>query len=325
MLNSELPSSVVEPRRFDTTELNAPLIVVEPVTASEVEVAPCNDVAPLTVKDASVEAPAVSVPKLTVPSALKTPVMVEEPVTASAEVVPEPKEKLPPVMRPVLEMVKSVEVAKVLVVELIEKSVVGIAPVVDEAAKSERSAYGELVPRPSAPVAVKVDVPVLPKAATLARRLPVNSLVVVAFWSVVLPVTVSDASVEAPAVTVPRFTVPSALKTPLIVVEPVTASEVEVAPWSDVAPLTVRDASVEAPAVRVPKVAPPTALNWPATVLEPVVVRLVPVAMAKSKAAKCEVEEAKRPEVTYMGVEVAEVLTPKLLVGVNSNATFPAA
>ena len=64
---------------------------------------------------------------------------------------------------------------------------------------------------------------------------------------------------------------------------------------------------------------PPT-LSTPFTVDEPVSVRLVPVAIAKSNAAKCEVDEAKSPLSANIGVEVAEVLTPKLLVGVNGHA-----
>jgi len=41
---------------------------------------------------------------------------------------------------------------------------------------------------------------------------------------------VSDESVEAPAVSEPRVAPPVALNWPVIVVEPVTAKEVEVAP-----------------------------------------------------------------------------------------------
>jgi len=69
----------------------------------------------------------------------------------------------------------------------------------------------------------------------------------------------------------------------LIVVEPVTANEVEVAPWSEVPPETVREESVVAPAVREPRVAPPVALNWPETVVEPLIASAVPVALAKLK------------------------------------------
>jgi len=72
---------------------------------------------------------------------------------------------------------------------------------------------------------------------------------------------VSDETFVVPAVTVPKRTVPSALKLLEMVVEPVTAKLVEVAPWSDVAPDTERDESVEAPAVSEPSVAPPVALN----------------------------------------------------------------
>ena len=40
MENNELPSKVVEPIRFDESELNAPVTVDDPCTASEPEVVP---------------------------------------------------------------------------------------------------------------------------------------------------------------------------------------------------------------------------------------------------------------------------------------------
>ena len=46
------------------------LIVVDPVTAKLVEVAPWSDVAPDTVREESVEAPAVSAPSVAPPVAL---------------------------------------------------------------------------------------------------------------------------------------------------------------------------------------------------------------------------------------------------------------
>ncbi len=59
-----------------------------------------------------------------------------------------------------------------------------------------------------------------------------------------------------------------------------------------------------------PKKLVPIALNAPLIVDEPVIVRLVPVAIVKSNAARCEVDEANNPLIAYKGVEVAEVLTP---------------
>ena len=74
---------------------------------------------------------------------------------------------------------------------------------------------------------------------------------VVAFARIVLPMSVVEAAKRPPV----------ALRSEEMVVEPVTASEVEVAPWRLVAPETVSDERVEAPAVTVPSVAPPVALN----------------------------------------------------------------
>jgi len=87
-------------------------------------------------------------------------------------------------------------------------------------------------------------------------RLVVEAIVVertveVAKVRKVLPVSVVEAA-KRPLV---------AFNSEEIVVEPVTASEVDVAPWSEVAPETVSDESVVAPAVIEPNVAPPVALN----------------------------------------------------------------
>jgi hypothetical protein len=61
---------------------------------------------------------------------------------------------------PVLVTVKSVVVAKVEVEDAITNSVLGEMPTVDEAAKMERKAAGEVVPMPSKPAEVMVVVPV---------------------------------------------------------------------------------------------------------------------------------------------------------------------
>ena len=82
----------------------------------------------------------------------------------------------------------------------------------------------------------------------------------------------------------------------------------------------VSEASVVAPAVRVPSVAPPTALNCPAIVLDEVTERSVVVAEMVLIPANCDVDEAKMPLCAQIGVEVAEVLTPKLDAGVNGHA-----
>jgi hypothetical protein len=64
-------------------------------------------------------------------------------------------------------MENSVVVAKADVEELTTKSVVGLTPgIVELAAKMESMPYGELVPMPRKPVAVKVLVAVPPKYAT---------------------------------------------------------------------------------------------------------------------------------------------------------------
>ena len=78
-------------------------------------------------------------------------------------------------------------------------------------------------------------------------------------------------------------------------------------------------------AVREPKVAPPTALSWPVMVEEPVTERSEVVAEIAMISEKREVEDAKMPLCAKIGVEVAEVLTPKLVVGVNGKATLPSA
>jgi len=50
--------------------------------------------------------------------------------------------------------------------------------------------------------------------------------------------------------------------------------------------------------------------------------RLVLVALTKSASAKCDVDEAKMPFCAKSTVVVAEVFTPKLIVGVNGHAAM---
>ena len=67
-------------------------------------------------------------------------------------------------MAPVFDMEKRVVVAKAEVEEEMTKSVVGFTPgIVELAAKTESIPYGELVPIPRKPEAVKVVVAVPPK------------------------------------------------------------------------------------------------------------------------------------------------------------------
>ena len=113
---------------------------------------------------------------------------------------------------------------------------------------TESDAYGEVVPIPTLPVTPRLVPVALPKA--------------------VLPARVVEAAKRPPV----------AFNSEEMVVEPVTANDVEVAPWRLVAPETVSDDNVVAPAVTVPKVAPPVALNWPVTVVEPVTASAVEVA-----------------------------------------------
>jgi hypothetical protein len=73
--------------------------------------------------------------------------------------------------------------------------------------------------------------------------------------------------------------VPTALRLEAIVVEPVTAREVEVAPCREVGPVTESEDSVARPLeVSEPKVAPPTALSCEEMVVEPSTAREVEVA-----------------------------------------------
>ena len=67
------------------------------------------------------------------------------------------------------------------------------------------------------------------------------------------------------------------------------------------------------------------ALLASATIARLVVVALVVVELVKSALVKCEVDDAKIPPCAEIGVEVAEVLPPKLLSGINGNAaeTWP--
>ena len=83
----------------------------------------------------------------------------------------------------------------------------------------------------------------------------------------------------------PKSAPPSALKVPVIVVEPVTASEVEVAPWSEVPPRTVsaplalsvlptvsvEESVVEPVTKRLVEVAPPEMVRPPPSVPLPMV------------------------------------------------------
>ena len=127
-------------------------------------------------------------------------------------------------MVPVFEMLKSV----VVEVRLDDPTAKRVWLVPPNKACTERLAKGEELPTPRKPAEVIVVVPVCPKEATLARRLLVNSLVEVAFWSDVLPATVS----------VPlAFNAPPILRSKEMVVEPVTASAVVVAPAKVAPPL----------------------------------------------------------------------------------------
>ncbi len=74
--------------------------------------------------------------------------------------------------------------------------------------------------------------------------------------------------------------------------------------------------------VVLPKVAVPAeSMLANKLVLDAVVAKKeVVVASAKSAFTKCEVDEAKMPFCAQSTVEVALVLTPKLVVGVNGNA-----
>ena len=82
------PTSVVEAAKSPLVAFNSEEMVVEPVTANEVEVAPFNEVPPRTVSAAF---------RLVAPATLSTVPMVEEPVTARLVVVPFVPKKLPSV------------------------------------------------------------------------------------------------------------------------------------------------------------------------------------------------------------------------------------
>ena len=100
-VKSELPKSVVEPKRFESVELRTPLIVVEPVTASEVEVAAWSEVPPSTVSEPLA---------LSAPPTLSMEVRVVEPVTAKV-----PVEVAPVVVRPPLKVLRALQVLAVVV------------------------------------------------------------------------------------------------------------------------------------------------------------------------------------------------------------------
>jgi len=78
----------VPPRVAPPVAFNSDEIVVEPVTAKLVEVAPFSDVPPSTVSAAL---------RLVAPATFKTEPMVEEPVTAKLVVVPFVPKKFPKV------------------------------------------------------------------------------------------------------------------------------------------------------------------------------------------------------------------------------------
>lgn len=131
LVSNVFPKSVVEERRLEESELNAPWTVVEPVTLSAEVVAP-----PLSMSDC-------------------------------------------PVMSPVFEMVNSEVVANALVEEEMLKSVVGtmVLPV-EEAAKMEKVAKGEEVPKPRAPswlLKVSEVVPVAPKRTVEEALRPLSA------------------------------------------------------------------------------------------------------------------------------------------------------
>ena len=97
----------------------------------------------------------------------------------------------------------------------------------------------------------------------------IAKLVVVALVRNVLPVSVDEAA-KSP---------PKALSSEEIVVEPVTASEVEVAPLSEVPPSTVSAAF---------RLVAPATLNTEPMVEEPKRAKLVPVALVKSDVPRVE-------------------------------------
>ena len=144
--------------------------------------------------------------------------------------------------------------APLTVVEPVTAKLVDVAPLSD-------------VPPRTVSAALRLVAPATFKTEPMVEEPVIAKLVVVPFVPKKLP-RVDEA----------EYKPPNAFNIEEIVVEPVTASEVEVAPWRLVAPVTVSDESVVAPAVTEPKVAPPVALNWPETVVEPVTAKLVEVA-----------------------------------------------
>ena len=156
---------------------------------------------------------------------------------------------------------------------------------------------------------------------------------------VVTPVTLSEASVVAPAVRVPKVAPPVALNWPVMVEEPVTARLVVVPLWREKVPPVMRPVFEMVKSVVVAKAAveEEMAKRVVGTTVLPVVeaakiersaygeevpIPKVPswelkVSVVVPVAPKRTVEEALKPPKRESVVEVALVLTPKLLVGVN--------
>ncbi len=87
LVRSVVPKSVVDARRFWVSEFNTPLMVVEPVTAREVEVAPFSEVPPRTVR---------VLLALRAPFTLRSEARVVDPVTAKVPVLVAPVVVRPP-------------------------------------------------------------------------------------------------------------------------------------------------------------------------------------------------------------------------------------
>jgi hypothetical protein len=152
---------------------------------------------------------------------LNTPVTVEEPVTARLVEVAPPVERDSELSSPVLDTEKSVEVADALLEPMAKSTGFWKRLWVEEAAKMLNCANGEVVPTPTLPLLVMMK-------EVLVEEPTTNWLLA--------PPAVGLMDRVAKGVVVPMPTLPAkkallpVLKTPLTVVEPVTASEVEVAP-----------------------------------------------------------------------------------------------
>ena len=105
------------------------------------------------------------------------PVVVAKRAVKSWKVEEPETERLVALVSPVFDMEKRVEVEKVLVELATRKSVVGVTFTLELAAKIERVAYGELVPIPRKPLAVRVVVLVCPAEKVLARAVLANNVV----------------------------------------------------------------------------------------------------------------------------------------------------